>query len=68
MHDIIVSFYLLIDQSMIKPTNGQCASSEASELKDWATAQSDYDSVSVECTFIALPRCVSDQLISIFAV
>ena len=32
---------------MIKPTNGQCASSEASEQKDGATAQSDHDSVSV---------------------
>ena len=32
---------------MIKPTNWQCASSKTSEQKDWASAQSDNDSVSV---------------------
>ena len=40
MHEIIVSLYLLIDHSMIKTTSGQCASGEASEQKDWVTAQS----------------------------
>ena len=41
---------------MIKPTN--CASSETSEQKDGATAQSDHDSVSVWMHSYCAPRCV----------
>ena len=47
MRLLLFHFYLLIDHSMIKPTNFKCASSEASDQKDEATAQSDHDSVSV---------------------